>query len=77
MCEYETSAEMGYTLRYLILSEGKIWLQFRAGMHGLAAMMGMIGFSLVGLLGGALAGCILYGLLLLCYAGGQAERSRR
>lgn len=47
---------MGFTVRYVILSEGEIWRQFRAGMHGLAAMMGMIGFPLVGLLSGALAG---------------------
>jgi hypothetical protein len=65
LCEYSTSAETGFTVRYLILSDGVIWRQYVEGVHGQAAMIAMIGFPLVGLVGGALVGCSVYGLILL------------
>jgi hypothetical protein len=63
-CRYSTSAESGFMLRYVILTDGGIYRSF-GGAHGLEALIRMVVYSLIGLLGGALVGGILYGLLLL------------
>jgi hypothetical protein len=63
-CSYATSAETGFMLRYVILTNNGIWRSF-GGAYGLEVLVRMVIYSLTGLLGGALAGGIMYGLLLL------------
>jgi hypothetical protein len=63
-CSYSTSAETGFMLRYIILNDDGIYRSF-GGAHGLETLIRLVVYPLVGLLGGALVGGILYGLLLL------------
>lgn len=63
-CSYATSAETGFILRYVILTNNGIWRSF-GGAHSLETLVRLVVYSLAGLFVGALAGGIIYGLLLL------------